>query len=806
MKSILLACGMMLSVMTVSAQTITGKITDASGNPLAGATISAAGKSIATSGKDGEFSFDCSHAGMISVSYVGYEVAKKKAACNDKLNISLEPAANTLGNVEISATTSGNKSLLYQPASITKLSNTELKRATGLFLDDAINGNVPGVTMQRRSVSGGQQFNIRGYGNGTRGTRGVSSNFDGQGYKVYLNGIPVTDAEGITTMDDLDFGSIGNVEVTKGPAGTLYGLAIAGAVNLKTIKPEKGKTSIGQDIMIGNYGLQRFTTHFQMGGDKSSLLLNYGRQQSDGFSVHNASHKDFVNLTGEFQPGEKQNITTYFGFSDSYDERLGELTLTQYATKDYSGNIDYIKRNGHSHVTSFRGGFGHTYNFSRNISNTSSIFATGFNSDVSSAAGWTDKTSINYGFRSSFETRFDLHNGVSLNGITGVEAQRQIAQTVGYNMKQNPADLSTTPWVMGNPYWVINATTSNVDYVTATMSFFTEWTLALPHDLSVTAGLGSSNQKIRLNDRLNPETATKPARFDTTYKSMVSPHVAINKVFSREFSLYASYSKGFKAPTSSYFFITTPAVTTPATPATGRVNSVLKPESGNQFEIGSKGAVFHDKLSYQLAFFHTKFNDKMTSVAVQLNSTTTAYTYVVNGGDQDHKGVEALVKYTVYKSDKHFFSQVTPFANLAYSDFKYGSNFKYQTGTTTSNITTVDYSNKPVAGVSKWTANFGADFTTRPGLYGNFIWSYKDGVPITSDGVNRSTSYNLLNVKFGYQRELSKHFNLDLSLGINNLTGVQYPIMIFANQLPDAYLPAPLKAVVFGGLNLKYIL
>ncbi|MBL0152767.1 MAG: hypothetical protein IPP93_04480 [Chitinophagaceae bacterium] len=79
-------------------------------------------------------------------------------------------------------------------------------------------------------------------------------------------------------------------------------------------------------------------------------------------------------------------------------------------------------------------------------------------------------------------------------------------------------------------------------------------------------------------------------------------------------------------------------------------------------------------------------------------------------------------------------------------------------------------------------------------------------MPITSDGVNRSTSYNLLNVKFGYQRELSKHFNLDLSLGINNLTGVQYPIMIFANQLPDAYLPAPLKAVVFGGLNLKYIL
>ena len=60
------------------------------------------------------------------------------------------------------------------------------------------------VTMNRRSVSGGQQFNIRGYGNGVRGTNGASSNFDGQGYKVYLNGIPITDAEGITVLDDME--------------------------------------------------------------------------------------------------------------------------------------------------------------------------------------------------------------------------------------------------------------------------------------------------------------------------------------------------------------------------------------------------------------------------------------------------------------------------------------------------------------------------------------------------------------------------------------------------------------------------
>jgi iron complex outermembrane receptor protein len=283
----------------------------------------------------------------------------------------------------------------------------------------------------------------------------------------------------------------------------------------------------------------------------------------------------------------------------------------------------------------------HTYAFSKAIANTTSIFGIGFRSDASSAGGWTDKSTVNYGFRSSFDTRFSLANNVSLSGITGIEVQRQDAQTVGYNMKADPKDPNPTVWTYGvSPYWVINANTSNTASVTNPTSLFTEWTLAFQHDLSITAGVGLSTQRIKLDDRFNPATATNPSHFDTTYKKMVSPHFAINKVFSKEISAYASYSSGYKAPVSSYFFIVTPVVATPPTPATGSVNSVLQPEKADQFEIGTKGALFNSRLVYQLALFHTKFADKMTSVAVPLNSTTTAYRYVINGGEQDHKGVE----------------------------------------------------------------------------------------------------------------------------------------------------------------------
>ncbi|MFV3037918.1 hypothetical protein ACNI5A_32800, partial [Klebsiella pneumoniae] len=72
--------------------------------------------------------------------------------------ISLTPSASSLEDVEISATSNSNRSSLAQPISITKLNDRELLRGNGLFLDDAINSNVPGVTMQRRAVSSGQQF------------------------------------------------------------------------------------------------------------------------------------------------------------------------------------------------------------------------------------------------------------------------------------------------------------------------------------------------------------------------------------------------------------------------------------------------------------------------------------------------------------------------------------------------------------------------------------------------------------------------------------------------------------------------
>jgi iron complex outermembrane receptor protein len=61
-----------------------------------------------------------------------------------------------------------------------------------------------------------------------------------------------------------------------------------------------------------------------------------------------------------------------------------------------------------------------------------------------------------------------------------------------------------------------------------------------------------------------------------------------------------------------------------------------------------------------------------------------------------------------------------------------------------------------------------------------------------------------VNAKLGLQRAINNHFDMDLYFGVNNITGTQYAYMVFVNQLPDAYLPAPYKVNYFGGLNIKY--
>ncbi len=778
-------CALLMGLYGIAQQQITGLVLNSeTQKPLVAATIQTSNSQNYITDSAGKFSIPCSGPTELHVSFVGFQNAEIRVDnCDQDLLIEMKPSIDALSEIQLSGMLQQNKRTLEKPASVIHMAEKEIDRGTGLFLDDAINTNVPGVTMNRRGVSSGQQFNIRGYGNGI-GFRGASNNFDGQGYKVYYNNIPITDAEGVTILDDIDFASLGNVDVVKGPAGSLYGFAIAGAINLETVKPQPGVTSLKQKVTVGSYGLARFTTQFQQGTENTGLLINYGHQISDGFIEHNRSEKDYINAIFDFRPNDRQSISTYFGYSNSYDERGGELTIEQYENKDYSGNSRYIKNNAHSEIISFRAGLSHSYQFTDWLSNNTTVFGSGRSTNASSAGGWTDRDPVNYGTRSTFDFNLKLAENFQLNGIAGLEFQQQHANSLSYRMTENPDNL--------DGYNIIGNLRSNQNMFSRTSIVFTEWTLKMPLDISIIAGIGRSSMNLHLENRQYDPEGNLNREVSADYDGFYAPHFAINKIFNENISVYASYSKAYNTPVGSNIVIAT----------TGELNTGLRPEVGNQFEIGTKGNLFLDRLYYELALFQAKFQNKFTSVAVPVGDGTTAYTYVANGGELDNKGIELLLKYNAYHSNTGFLKNVDIFTNATYSDFKYGD-YRYQSLDGDGQPITADYSGNRVAGVAPWVLNAGIDFQTQSGLYGNVIYNYRDPVAFTSDGENVADNYNLLNAKVGYRASWKK-FQLDAYVGANNLTGTQYYYMLFLNQLNDAYIPAPLNTVVYGGVTLSY--
>jgi len=763
---------------------IIAKVVDAENNyPLSGATVLVNGKAKTVTDAKGNFKIDCQNKMQLTISFIGYEKTTLTVEnCADISTILLKSATTLINEVGVAAS-SKEKELLELPEAISRIETKELLRNQGLYFDDAINANVTGVYMQRRGVSSGQQFNIRGYGSGV-GFKGANNNFDGQGYKVYLNNILLTDAEGITVLDDIDFNSIGKATIKKGPSGTQYGLAIAGVVNLETQEAEEGEHSIQEDIMVGAYGLFRTTTQYQINNDKISFMANYGHQESNGYMEHTESTKDFVNVIAKYKISDKQSLNTYLGYSNSYDQRAGELTIEQFENGEFEGNERYLKNNAHSEIISFRGGLNHDYQILPWLKNSTSLFGSGVQNNSSSAAGWTDKTPINYGLRSTFDFNFKLKDNISLDGTAGVEAQKQIATIIGYSMSTNPNDTSG--------YNIKSTIKSNQLAISSTYSYFTQWALGLPKNFTITAGLGISSMGINLHNNIYDASGATPADVEADYKNLVSPHFAINKIFHNNVSIYASYSKGYKAPVSSNIVIS----------STGELNTGLKPEKGQQFELGSKGSLFQNKLYYELALFNTWYQDKMTSVAVPLDSVTTGYTYIANGGSLNNKGVEVLLKYNCQFQETPFLKAIQPYANFTYSYFRY-KDFAYQSLDANSEVVNNDYDGLAVAGVSPYVFNAGIDFISHLGLYANVNYNFKSSMPITSDNAYNTLAYHLLNAKIGYQKRIQQ-FGVDLYVGCHNITSTKYYTMVFVNQLSDAYLPGPQDINFYAGINLKY--
>jgi len=755
-------------------QQLAGQVRDArTSEPVKGANVTyGQGKGTITDAS-GTFQIPCRGGVKITISHIGYRTFKKTVDnCNTSLEVTLAPLSYLMQKISVT-----EQADLKEAGSIGTIDKAELDRQSGLRLQSALN-TLPGVQMQSRSPWGGQRITIRGY----YPNAGNNANFNGLGYQLFLNNVPVTDATGTTIMDDIDFSSLGRVEVIKGPS-PLYGNEIAGTVNLYSQRPDKRGTSISEQLIGGSYGLFRNNTTVMTRSDKSDLRINYGHQNYDSFRPHDASRKDYVSVLGHFQVSDKQMISAYFSYNNSDEQLAGNLSDSDFYAERAIADPNYVNNDGGVEIESYRAGITSVHSFNSYVSNKTTVFATGHTLDQNFAHGFNYHNNLNYGARMNFMYQQQFDN-IRINGQLGAFIQKSDASVDGVFIPPfiSPPFTSNT-----QPQFPTNDQNYALNY-----NFFTEWDVDLPRNFRISVGGVLNFNKFGIRNMLNngslySGSSTKSKRFDPTF----SPSISVLKSFNDQRSVYASISTG-----------QTPPLLEDIISSDGTVNDQLSPEKAVQYELGSKGSMMNGRFSYKVALFDMEISDRL--VTQYENSIS----YTTNAGKQQNKGVEVSAEYNILQNSMAPVSVLKVWGSYTYSDFNYDKFKVYAQNSAGNDSTAADFSGNDVAGVAPNMVNLGVDLQTSPGLYLHLTYKYMDKTPVTFDNQQYVKSYSLLNGRLGYKKDFD-HFSLDAFVGSNNLTGSTYYKFLFVGQnigsLGDGYIsPAPYKATFYGGATLTY--
>src|SRR5687767_7952326 len=146
--------------------------------------------------------------------------------------------------------------LARAPFAVGVATRDEIQRGKpGFALDEAL-ASIPGVQVDNRfNYALGERITIRGFG--------ARAQFGVRGVRVLLDGIPMTLADGQTTLNNVDVGTIARAEVMRGPASALHGNASGGVIQLETERDDElrpgGNTGRAElRVTGGENGLLRY--------------------------------------------------------------------------------------------------------------------------------------------------------------------------------------------------------------------------------------------------------------------------------------------------------------------------------------------------------------------------------------------------------------------------------------------------------------------------------------------------------------------------------------------------------------------
>lgn len=520
-------------------------------------------------------------------------------------------AQESAANVEEIVVTAQKRQEVLQdvPISISVLAGRKLDSSPVEGVSEALNA-VPAVATTETYLGGGTNIAIRGVGAAFPLFAGSSA------VSYYLDSAPfglVKSAIG----PDANVYDLARVEVLRGPQGTLYGAsALNGVVRILTHDPEldsfdfKARTSTATTDHGGeSYGADG-TINIPLITDRLALRATAGYQSSGGWidqpnrtDVNEAESRNYrAKLLARITDGLTVGLDAWTSRFDAGAPDLGFEPARSLSSESQPISTDYD-------LVALR------------------LLYQGRGFDVSSVTSYLQYENVG---RLGLDVPFFSSPGA-------LYYSRSSSEVTSQEININSAADGPWRWSVGGMYregteelfqHFTVLPVPDINYYDASDSYaiYGQITrLLFEARLELTAGLRYFDDRISQHGQTAPTNPVSRASSDAT---ATTPRIVATWHAGDETTIYASYSEGFR----SGF---------PQTPAVLEARSdfpAAEPDRLTNYELGAKGTLFEDVLSYDVSVYRIEWEDIQLQLGITIDGLP--HVGIVNGATAEGYGVD----------------------------------------------------------------------------------------------------------------------------------------------------------------------
>jgi iron complex outermembrane receptor protein len=645
-------------------------------------------------------------------------------------NIRMIPENVNIQEVIIKAFNS-EKRLLDTPGSLGIITNQQLSHEPTFTLAPSVN-KIAGVWMQSGTMNT-NRLTIRGIG--TRSPYGTNK------IRAYYGDIPLTNGVGETILEDLDLEQIANIEVVKGPASGFYGSGLGGVLLFNPVKPLTNVVT--QQVSAGSFGTIKYTGKLALAGKNSGHSLVYSNIHSDGYRENNKTKRQNLTWTSTFTKN-KTSIDVLAAYIKMYAYIPSSIDLKTYQETPEKAAPSWAKTQGYEDYQKLLGGISVTQCMNKNWQAKIGTFGQYQTNDELRPFNILQEKTHYLGFRSTVEKKYTNGNA-SMRIILGDEffTENYQWQTL-QNKNREPGNLLSDNQEFRR---------YNNVFLLSDLNFNDRYT--------VSASINLNQTRYQYEDQFHSNGDQSDTQI---FNPIVSPRIAFNWLCSEKIRFYSVISHGFSPPTLEETLM-----------PGGQRNPSIKPETGWNFELGSKGYL-GKPIFYEITAYYMKVKNLLVA------QRTGEDEYIgINAGSTNHPGLELRLDYRLFnKPTWSSFLRIN--ANL--------TNYRFAEFVNKDQ----DFSGNKLTGSPATTSNWMLETRHVSGLFLNLHFQTVGKMPMTDDNSLFTEAYQLANLMAGYEKSFKK-LSIYITSGVQNLLDTHYASMILinaaavGNQSPRYYYP-----------------